>query len=238
MPGDRHAAHQALIDHDLLLGEDRIDLRRVCRGRLVHDANLLLAVRVADVDAVHEPVELGLRQGIGSLVLNRVLSRHHKKGRLKLKSPACRGDRAFLHRFQQRGLRLGRCAIDLVRQDQVGEQRPFDEPHHPLPCLLIGLEDLRACDVGGHEVGCELDAFELPAQTTGQGFDQQRLGQARHADDQCVTARKEDRQQLFDDLALTDDDAVHFCKQRVILLLELLRERDVRSLQPGFLWFH
>ena len=237
MARDRHTSHQVLTGNDLFLCKDRFDPRRVAGGRLVHDADLFLAVRVVDVDVVHEPVELGFRQGISPFMLDRVLGRNHKKGRLDRKGPAGGGDRAFLHRFEQRGLRLGRRAIDFVRQNQVGEERPFDEAHHPFTRLWIGLEDLRARDVRRHEVGRELDTLELPAQATGQRLDEERLGQAGHTDYQGVTARKEHAQQLLDDFVLTDDHPVHFGEQREVFLLELLRERDVRPLQPGFLFF-
>ncbi|MNR69177.1 hypothetical protein D3C85_1942500 [compost metagenome] len=37
---------------------------------------------------------------------------------------ASNGDLSFLHGFKQRGLDLGRCAVDLICQNQVAKQRP------------------------------------------------------------------------------------------------------------------
>ena len=47
------------------------------------------------------------------------------------------------------------------------------------------VDDLGAGDVGGHQVGRELDALEGQVQRLRQRGDQQRLGQARHADEQA-----------------------------------------------------
>ena len=41
---------------------------------------------------------------------------------------AADGDLLLLHRFEQRGLRLRRRAVDFVGQDDVGEDRPRQEP--------------------------------------------------------------------------------------------------------------
>ena len=54
---------------------------------------------------------------------------------------------------------------------------------------------------------------------------------------QRVTAGKKHRQQLLDDLFLTDDDSMNFSEQALVFLLEILRQRDVRSLHFRFLWF-
>jgi hypothetical protein len=47
---------------------------------------------------------------------------------------AADGHLPLLHRFQQRGLRLGRRAVDFVGQDDVREQRP-QEPNSRAPVL-------------------------------------------------------------------------------------------------------
>ena len=67
------------------------------------------------------------------------------------------GDGALLHGFEQRGLRLGGGAIDFVGQYQVGEDGAVLEAEG-LAAVLFGLDHHAADDVGGHEVGCELNA--------------------------------------------------------------------------------
>ena len=69
----------------------------------------------------------------------------------------------------------------------------------PLPAL-VGLKNLGARDVGGHQVGRELDAAKVPSEQIGKRFDHHRLGQARHADDEHVSAGHEAREQQPHDL--------------------------------------
>ena len=95
----------------------------------------------------------------------------------------------LLHRLEQRGLGLGRRAVDFVGQDDVREDRAAHERHlSPFAGLL---QNLRAGDVRRHEVRRELDALKFEMENLGDGFDQQRLGQARRAGDQAVPAGKE-----------------------------------------------
>jgi hypothetical protein len=99
----------------------------------------------------------------------------------------CAGDRhlALLHHLQQRALHLGRRAVDLVGQQQVGEHR--SQRGAEVAGLLV--VDARADQVGRHQVGRELNALELALQHgVGQRLDRQRLGQPRHAFDQQVAA--------------------------------------------------
>ena len=83
--------------------------------------------RIVDLDVEHEAVELGLGQRIGAFLLDRVL-RGDREERLGQRIGRL-ADRHFalLHRLQQRGLGLGRRAVDFVGQQDVGEDRPFDE---------------------------------------------------------------------------------------------------------------
>ncbi len=98
------------------------------------------------------------------------------------------GDLVLLHRLEQRGLRLRRRAVDFVGEDHVREDRPRQE-HEPPPARLgVVLQDVGAGDVGRHQVGRELDALEREVQDLRDGADEQRLGQARHADEQAVPA--------------------------------------------------
>jgi hypothetical protein len=67
------------------------------------------------------------------------------------------GDRALLHGFEQRRLGFGRGTVDLVGQHEVGENGAGLEAKG-LPAALIGFDDHAAHDVGGHQIGSELDA--------------------------------------------------------------------------------
>ena len=72
----------------------------------------------------------------------------------------CLADRhlPFLHRFQQGRLRFRRRAVDFVGQDDVVKQRPLDEAELAFAGLAILLQHVGPGDVGGHQVGGELDA--------------------------------------------------------------------------------
>ena len=111
----------------------------------------------------------------------------------------------FLHRFEQRGLGLGRRAVDFVRENHVREDRAFDEDHLAAAGRVL-LENLRAGDVGGHEVRRELDALELEVEDLRERLDEERLGEAGRAGDEAVAAGEERDEELLDDFALADDD--------------------------------
>jgi hypothetical protein len=95
----------------------------------------------------------------GELGLDRVLRRHHQERvRHRERLPTDR-DLAFLHHLQQRALHLRRCPVDLVGQQQVGEHRA----QRGLELAGVLAVDPGAGEVGGHQVGRELDPLEPPA---------------------------------------------------------------------------
>ena len=96
----------------------------------VDELPLVVVGRVADRRAQQEAVELGLGQRVGALVLDRVLGGDHEERPGERVGHAVGGDLALLHGLEQRGLGLGRRPVDLVGQDQVGEDRagPEGEP--------------------------------------------------------------------------------------------------------------
>ena len=87
----------------------------------------------------------------------------------------------LLHRLEQRSLRLRRGAVDLVGEEEVGEDRARQE--RELGAALV--EDRGARHVGGHQVGRELDARELerssPARTSARSASSRGRGSPRAA---------------------------------------------------------
>ena len=92
-----------------------------------------------------------------------------KNGSGKRMADAGGGDLVLLHRFEQRGLRLGRRAVDFVGQDHVARRsgrartscfRPF----------AVSCKNFRAGDVRRHEVGRELDALELAGEKSARSI--------------------------------------------------------------------
>ena len=120
------------------------------------------------------------------------------------------GDLALLHGLEQGRLRLGRGPVDLVGQQEVGEHRPLPEPERPLLLLVDQLAD----DVGGHQVGGELQPFEPEVQGGGHGLDQQGLGHAGDALEQHVAADQQRRHDARDGPVLTHDDLGHLLADR------------------------
>ena len=105
---------------------------------------------------------------------------------------AVRRDRALLHRLEQGRLGLRRRAVDFVGEHQVGEDRARPEPE-----LVRAGQHRDAGDVGGHQVGRELDALEFDVDRQRQGAHEQRLGGAGDPLEQGVPPR----QQAHDDVA-------------------------------------
>ena len=172
-------------------------------GGAVHDRDQVLLGRERHVELEEEPVELRLGQRIGALHLDRVLRGQHEERLRQRVLLLGDGDAVLLHRLEQRRLRLGRGAVDLVGQHEVAEDRSLLEAEAPLAALLH--DDVRAEDVGRHQVGRELDAREVQVERLGQRAHQQRLAQAGHAFEQRVPAGDQADQRLPHELVLPDD---------------------------------
>ncbi len=142
------------------------------------------------------------------------------------------GHPVLLHGLEQGGLGLGRGAVDLVGQEDVGEDRALQKAEGTPLAARLFLQDIRAGDVRGHEVRGELDAVELELHDPGQGGDEQRLGQAGHAHQEAVAAAEEGDQDLFDHLLLADDHLVDLLHDLGFLVAHLL---DLRKVMIGYL---
>jgi hypothetical protein len=92
-------------------------------------------------------------------------------------------------------------AIDLIGQHDVGEQRSA----HRDEFAAALIEDARADDVAGQQVGRELDALEVTADRGRERAAGQRLGNAGHPLEQHVSVGQQRHHQRVDDLGLTDD---------------------------------
>src|SRR5215213_8821993 len=166
-----------------------------------HYLALVRLVWVAQQDLQLEAIELGLGQWIRSLILDRVLGRENGKDRRQLVSIAVDRDLAFFHRFQQRRLRFRRSAVDLVGQQDVREYRATPQSER----RIRDVEDVRARDIGWHQVGRELDTTETGVDDSRQGFDRKCFRRAGHAFDERVSLGKQRDQDLFDRIVLSDD---------------------------------
>ncbi len=112
------------------------------------------------------------------------------------------GDLPFLHRLQKGGLHLGGRTVDLVGEQEVDHHRAeFD-----VELLLALAVDAGTDDVGGHQVGSELDTREGAAHDLGERLDRQRLGDTGNALEQHMALGEQTHQHPLDELVLADDD--------------------------------
>ena len=140
-------------------------------------------VRIAEFDTHQEAVELRFGQREGADLVRRVLRGDDEEGARQRVGLPFGGDLALFHRFEQRALRLGCGAVDLVGQHQLGEHGAWQEAE----CALVALEDRDARYIGRQQVAGELDARELQAEQTGQRVGQGRLAHAGQVFDQQMT---------------------------------------------------
>ncbi len=229
---DGHRADELLQVHDGAAREHFADFDLLVAA--ADRQNLLLFVRggIAHLDVEHEPVELGFRQRIGAFLLDRVLRGDGEERIGQFVRLASHRHFALLHGLQQRGLRFRRGAVDFVGQQDVGEDGSFHEAKRALAPLVF-LQHVGAGDVGGHQVGRELNTLESDIEDLGQRADHQGLGQARHAFEQAVAAREDGGKQLLDDLVLPDDDFLQLLLHHDPMLAELLQDLTQISLFRG-----
>jgi hypothetical protein len=126
-------------------------------------------------------------------------------------------DLLLLHDLEQRGLDLGRRAVDLVREQEVAEYGPELGLERP----GVGAVDARAHQVGGHEVRGELEPLERSAQHIRDGLDRERLREPGHALEQHVAAGQQGHEQPLEHPLLADDDALDLeqrCLERRVRL--------------------
>ena len=180
------------------------------RGRIDahagHDLELFGGCGVSDDDLHEEPVALRLRQQVHTFGLDRVLRREHQERIGNEMRDARDRDLALGHHLEQRRLHLGGRTVDLVGEDEVGEDRA--QLHVE---TLRGLAvDARADEVGRHEVGGELDAGERALDRGRERLGGERLREAGHALQEAMPPREQAHHESFDHAVLPDDDALDF----------------------------
>ncbi len=144
-------------------------------------------VRVAQFDAHQEAVELGFRQGESADLVGRILGGDDEERFRQLPGDAFRRHLVFFHCFQQRTLRLGRGAIDLVGKDQLGKDRAGVK----LEAGAVAIIDGYAQNIRGQQVAGELDALEMQPQCLGQHMRQGGFPHAGQIFDQQMAASQQ-----------------------------------------------
>ena len=165
------------------------------------DRHLLVGARIAELGLDEEAVELGLGQRERSLLLDRVLGREHEERIRQRTGRAVNRDLLLGHRLEQRRLGLRHCAVDLVDEDDVREDRPGPE----LEVTRLLVVDGQPGDVGRLQVRRALDAGR--ARVLDRAGDRTRehgLRGARHVLEEHVAATDRGRDDEPDALGLAD----------------------------------
>ncbi len=215
MIGYGQLAHHLLIPDDFLGSEYGLGFGQRIGGGGAHDIDLLLKRGIVEPQVQHEAVELRFGERIRAFLLNRVLRSEHKERRIERTGlPAC-GNVALLHGLKERRLRFGRGTVDLIRQNDVGEDGSLYELKVTLPVLRL-LNDVGSRNIAGHQVGRKLDAAKRQVQRARQRTHQQRFGESGHPYEQCVSACKEAGAHLCDDCVLSYDYAANFVVEALV----------------------
>ncbi len=199
------------------------------RGVAPQDLLLLSLLGITEAMAEHEPVELRLGQLEGAALLDRVLGGDHQERGRQLECLVADRDAPLLHGFEHGALDLGGRAVDLVGQEQVGEDWPL------VHAEIIGplVQDLRPDDIRREQIDRELDAGETEVDRFGQDRDQERLRQARNALKQQVAAGKQRHQEPLDNDVLTDHHGPDALAHRTDELEGLMSDQAGVVLESG-----
>ncbi len=139
-------------------------------------------------------------------VFDRVLGGEHQERLGQAQGLAFERHLSLLHGFEQGGLGLGRGAVDLIREQNVGEDRTLAQ----FEFIFRAVENVTAGDVAGQEIGRELDALEVQPEHGGETARDERLAQAGEILEQDVSARQRGRHHHFEQGALAHHGALDF----------------------------
>ncbi len=163
--------------------------------------HLVLGREVTEPETDAEPVELGLGQGIGTVVLHGILGGDDEEGIAQtVHSPVDR-DLMLAHSLEQGRLGARGGPVNLVGKQDVREHGPLVKTEY----LFLLVEHGHAENVGRQQIGRELDALEDAAHGAGQRLGQSRLPGPGHILDQCVHAPGESRETQAHRLGLAGD---------------------------------
>ena len=219
--GDRDLSGEAAHCQSLFTREDRLGLGGLRFRGPVEDQFQLAQTRERNDQLVEEAVELRFGQRVRSLHFQRVLRGEHEERFGQFVRVTGDGDGVLLHRFEQCRLRLRRRAVDFVREQDVGEDRPLLE----LELLLFVRRfkhDVRAEQVGRHQVWRELNPAEFQMQRVGERADEHRLAQPRHTFEQHMSTTDQAGQRPLHDVVHANDHLANLVPKPFEIFAELI----------------
>ncbi len=126
------------------------------------------------------------------------------EGHAKRAILARHGHAFFLHRLQQRRLGARAGAVDLVGHQKLAKHRTGHKAE--IARAVLGLfEHLGAEDIGGHQIGGELDARAVQPHHRAERFDKPRFAQTGKADQKRMTTAQKRRKRQVDNPLLPDE---------------------------------
>ena len=137
------------------------------------------------------------------MMLHRILRSDHQKRLRQFIRLRIHCNLTFIHRLEQRRLRLRSSAIDFVRQQNIGKHRTALE----LELLLQRRIHRNAKQVRRQHVAGELHPLKAAINGASQSLSQRSLAHARNALNQKVSTRKNADQRQPDDIVLPANHA-------------------------------
>jgi len=222
-PGGAHQAHdvvQHLVGYVDLSGlgpqgEQAVELQHRAHPLqecaplpAAHHGHLVGGGGVADGQAHHEPVHLGVGQKLGAGGPRRVLGGDDQEGLGHRVGHPIHRHLPLLHSLQQGGLGAAGGPVELVGQKEVAQHRAGLVLH---PARLLVVEG-EARDVRRHHVGGELDPVVPEAQGLGEGQGHGGLAHAGNVLQQDVAPGQNGQQHLCQYLVLAHHGAAHLAQ--------------------------
>ena len=194
--------------HDFFRSHDRFEYGSGVCG-VLNDLKFLDEGRVFELDAEHEAIQLTFREGVDAGLFVGILRGQDDKRFLECVGAAIDGDLSFLHGFEEGALCFGGSAVEVVGQQDVGE----DRSRYEIKRSVIYAVNVGAGDVGRHEVARELNAFEATGDALGEGLCEGCFSEPRHAFDENVSASEHCSYQETERVIFTDINFADFLFQ-------------------------
>jgi hypothetical protein len=188
--------------------------------------------RVTDREAHEEAVELGLRQRMRAVLLERILCGHHEERPRQAMRDPVDGDGSFTHRLEERRLGLGAGSVHLVREDDVREDRARLEGEATGGAPVVHLGDGRSEHIAREQIARELDPPEFRIDRARQGLGERRLAHPGHVLEEQMAAGDQRLDRATHDLGLPAQRSLHVRSQaRGLLRCPLRRQPDSLALE-------
>jgi hypothetical protein len=136
-------------------------------------------------------------------MLNGILRGNHEERVWQRECLAVHGNLRFVHRFEQRGLRSRRRAIDFVGEHHIGENGAGAK----LELARFRIVNADAEDVAGQQIGSELDALERAMKRFRQRLRERSLAHTGNIFDEQMAAGQQGDQRELDRFFLAENGA-------------------------------